>query len=298
MRRRARGLRGPTLLGAGAARGWVGRAALAQREHGGLGLSLPGQVVIYEEDVRVDAPSPTMFDMAFVHAAATLIEVAPPVARRPPPADHPRRRGLVPVLLRAQRRIGSRGAPGRGQSVDGDGVRGERPEDLGRAVQTIAGLGRCCSARTDPSGRNGLGNSYFLLDLRGDARCRGSARSGRDPSVTRSSARSSSTTTFASVVEHRLGEDGATAGRSRRRRSRPSGGSFLAPGGSERAPRAGPTPSWISCDQAPDDERASTAGAGGGAGTTPRSRSSPSWAGPGPLGKITVRGGWHGSPRS
>ena len=61
-----------TLAGAG----WA--AAHWPTEHGGMNASMTDQVVMFEENTRVDAPALTVFGMALVHAAATLLEWGTP----------------------------------------------------------------------------------------------------------------------------------------------------------------------------------------------------------------------------
>jgi alkylation response protein AidB-like acyl-CoA dehydrogenase len=133
-------------------------------EHGGMGASLAEQVVIQEENTRADAPTPTMFGMAFVHAAATLIQFGTPEQQ----VQH-----LPRILEGDEVWCQCFSEPNAGSDLASLSTRAERDGDTyvinGQKIWS-SGAHRAdwamLLARTDTTQQRHKGITYFLLDLR------------------------------------------------------------------------------------------------------------------------------------
>jgi alkylation response protein AidB-like acyl-CoA dehydrogenase len=132
-------------------------------EFGGLGLDLRGQIVLEEENARVDAPTPTMFGISFTHAAATLMAAGSPEQQR----EH-----LPRILAGDEVWCQCFSEPNAGSDLaslttravrDGDEyvVNGQKIWSSGAHHADWAML----LARTGPAGSRSRGITYFLLDL-------------------------------------------------------------------------------------------------------------------------------------
>jgi alkylation response protein AidB-like acyl-CoA dehydrogenase len=141
--------------------GWA--AAHWPVEHGGLGASLAEQVVIQEENTRADAPTPTMFGMAFVHAAATLMQFGTPEQQ----AQH-----LPRIIEGDEVWCQCFSEPNAGSDLASLSTRAERDGDTyvlnGQKIWSSGahrGDWAMTLARTDPTQRRNKGITYFLVDL-------------------------------------------------------------------------------------------------------------------------------------
>ncbi len=76
------------------------------RRNGAAGCPVAEQVVLYQELAAHDAPRLVLPFVSIHHAASTLLAAGTDAAAGAPPAGDPRRRDLVPGVLRARRRIG------------------------------------------------------------------------------------------------------------------------------------------------------------------------------------------------
>jgi alkylation response protein AidB-like acyl-CoA dehydrogenase len=141
--------------------GWA--AAHWPVEHGGMGASLAEQVVIHEENTRADAPTPTMFGMAFVHAAATLIQFGTPNQQ----AKH-----LPRIIEGDEVWCQCFSEPNAGSDLAALSTRAERDGDAyvlnGQKIWS-SGAHRAewamLLARTDATQRRHEGMTFFLVDL-------------------------------------------------------------------------------------------------------------------------------------
>ncbi|WP_040871770.1 acyl-CoA dehydrogenase family protein [Nocardia exalbida] len=132
------------------------------REYGG-GMSLPEQIVLYQELAAHDAPRLVLAFVAVHHAAATLLAAG---------TDEQRRRHL-PAILDGEIWVQGFSEPGAGSDLaalqtsarrDGDGyvVTGQKVWASGAQYADWCLL----LARTDPAAPKRRGISYFLLDMR------------------------------------------------------------------------------------------------------------------------------------
>ncbi|MEU5757730.1 acyl-CoA dehydrogenase family protein [Nocardia sp. NPDC047648] len=132
------------------------------REYGG-GMSLPEQIVLYQELAAHDAPRLVLAFVAVHHAAATLLAAG---------TDEQRRRHL-PAILDGEIWVQGFSEPGAGSDLaalrtsarrDGDGyvVTGQKVWASGAQYADWCLL----LARTDPGTPKRRGISYFLLDMR------------------------------------------------------------------------------------------------------------------------------------
>ncbi|NKY24862.1 acyl-CoA dehydrogenase family protein [Nocardia gamkensis] len=132
------------------------------REYGG-GMSLPEQIVLYQELAAHDAPRLVLAFVAVHHAAATLLAAG---------TEEQRRRHL-PAILDGEIWVQGFSEPGAGSDLaalrtsarrDGDGyvVTGQKVWASGAQYADWCLL----LARTDPGAPKRRGISYFLLDMR------------------------------------------------------------------------------------------------------------------------------------
>ncbi|MFE7741255.1 acyl-CoA dehydrogenase family protein [Nocardia sp. NPDC057455] len=132
------------------------------REYGG-GMSIPEQIVLYQELAAHDAPRLVLAFVAVHHAAATLLAAG---------TDEQRRRHL-PAILDGEIWVQGFSEPGAGSDLaalqtsarrDGDGyvVTGQKVWASGAQYADWCLL----LARTDPAAPKRRGISYFLLDMR------------------------------------------------------------------------------------------------------------------------------------
>jgi alkylation response protein AidB-like acyl-CoA dehydrogenase len=135
-------------------------------EFGGLGADLATQIVLHEENTRADAPSPTMFVMAFLHAAMTLIHFG---------SDAQRAKHLGRILDGDEVWCQCFSEPNAGSDLASLSTRAELDPDAGCYVlngQKIWSSGAHRSdwamvlARTAFDGPKQGGITYFLADLR------------------------------------------------------------------------------------------------------------------------------------
>jgi alkylation response protein AidB-like acyl-CoA dehydrogenase len=135
-------------------------------EFGGLGADLAKQVVIHEEITRADAPTPTMFAMAFVHAAMTLIHAG---------TDAQRAQHLGRILEGDEVWCQCFSEPNAGSDLASLTTRAELDATAGSYVlngQKIWSSGAhradwaMVLARTSSEGPKQAGITYFLVDLR------------------------------------------------------------------------------------------------------------------------------------
>ena len=141
--------------------GWG--AAHWPTEYGGMGATLAQQIVMQQENARAGAPAVTMFGMALVHVAATLLEFGTPEQRH----EH------MPSILRGDE-IWCQGfsEPGAGSDLAALSTRAVRDGDNyiinGQKIWS-SGANRAdwclLLVRTDPIAVKHKGITFVLLDL-------------------------------------------------------------------------------------------------------------------------------------
>ncbi len=145
-----------------AAHGWA--APHWPAEYGGMDATLAEQIVMQQENSRAGAPAVTMFGMALVHAAATLLEFG---------SEEQRRRHLPHILQGDEIWCQGFSEPGAGSDLAALSTRAVRDGDRyivnGQKIWSSGAdrADRCLLlCRTDPDVPKHQGITFLLLDLR------------------------------------------------------------------------------------------------------------------------------------
>lgn len=133
------------------------------KDWGGVDLSLPNQIIIYEEIARVDAPTPDLYAISLYHVPSTLFSHGTPAQRE---------RYLKGVLERDEVWCQGFSEPNAGSDLASLRTRAERRGDAyivnGQKVWSSNGAfaDHCLLlARTDHQAPKHAGISYFVLDM-------------------------------------------------------------------------------------------------------------------------------------